>query len=108
LLLAARERAALLRDALAQTGEQREHALEVGGDGGAIGAREGAHLEVLEHGHAREDPPAFRRLGDAQSHDAIGGEPVEALAVEGAGAAAGAPPPRGGGGGGGLAGAVGP
>ena len=46
-------------------------------------------LEVLEHGHAGEDPPALGRLRDAQPHDAIGGQALDALAVEGDGPAAG-------------------
>src|SRR5438034_6935458 len=51
--------------------------------------REGAELQVLEHGHPREDPPAFRRLRDPQAHDAVGRERVQALAVEAHGAPAG-------------------
>ena len=107
LLLAPGQRAALLGGALAQAREQREHALEVGRDRVAVGAGEGAHLQVLEHGHAREDPATLRRLRDPQAHDAVGGEAVEALPVEDHGAPARPHRAEDGAEGGGLAGAVG-
>src|SRR5204863_2495492 len=50
--------------------------------------REGAELEVLEHGHPRKDPPALRRLCDPQAYDAVRGERVELVAVEAHGAVA--------------------
>ena len=65
-----------------QAREQGEHALEVGRDRRAVRPREGAELQVLEHRHPREDPPALRRLRDAQADDAVGRERVEAVAVE--------------------------
>src|SRR5712691_2652980 len=89
LLLAARERSPLLRGTLTQAREERERALEVGRDRLTVPPREGAELQVLEHGHPREDPPAFRRLRDPQAHDAVGRERVQALAVEAHGAPAG-------------------
>src|SRR2546425_12732314 len=61
LLLAARERAALLRRTLAQTREEREQALEARRHPLTIRSYEGPELQVLEHGHPREDPPALRR-----------------------------------------------
>jgi hypothetical protein len=67
----------------------REHPLEVGGDAVAVGPHEGPQLEVLEHRHAREDATALGRLGDPEAHDAIGGEPVETMAIEGHAAAPG-------------------
>src|ERR687887_170888 len=48
----------------------------------AVGALEGAHLEVLEHAHAREQPPAFRRLGDAPLDDVVGGGMRDVAALE--------------------------
>ena len=88
LLLAAGQRAALLRDALAQPREEREHALEIGRRSPSRSVRAKApSSRFSQHGHAREDPAALRRLGDAEPHDAIGGQRVDALAVEGDGAA---------------------
>ena len=40
-------------------------------------ARERAHLEVLEHRHAREDPPPLGRLRDADLGDRVAGEPLD-------------------------------
>jgi hypothetical protein len=82
LLLAARHRAALLTLALAQPREQREDALDVVADAGAVAARERAHLEVLAHRHPREDPPALGRLGDAQGSDLVPGEAGDLDALE--------------------------
>ena len=83
LLLAARKRATFLGETLAQPREQREDALEIGRDPVAVATREGAELEVLEHAHAGEDVTALRRLCDAQPDDAVGGQRVDARAVEG-------------------------
>ena len=92
LLLAAGERAALLLQAVAEPREEREHVLEVPGNRFAVGAREGPQLEVLEHGHRREDPAALGGLGDAEPGDAVGGHPVDPPAAEAHGRlAAGAP-----------------
>ena len=60
LLLAARERAGELLAPLLDAREQAVHPLQIIVQILAIAARVGAHLEVLEHGHAREQPP---RLG---------------------------------------------
>ena len=38
----------------------------------AIGAREGAQLEILAHRHAREDAPALGRLAEPKAHDLVG------------------------------------
>ena len=44
---------------IAQAGEQRQHAIEIGGE--MLRRRhDGAHLKIFQHGHAREDAPAFR------------------------------------------------
>ena len=68
LLLAARQRAAALVDALLQPREQIEHLLESSSKYlQIIEAR--AHLQVFLHGHARENAAAFRRLGDPQARD---------------------------------------
>ncbi len=45
-------------------------------------ALEGAHLEVLEHGHAPEQAPAFRRLRDAGLDDLRRAAAREIVAVE--------------------------
>ena len=47
----------------------------IGLDLGRVGAREGAHLEVFEHGHAREEAPRLRHRRDA-ALDALGGRQV--------------------------------
>src|SRR4051794_14174523 len=82
LLLAAGHRAALLTLALLEAREQRVHAVEVLADAGGIAAREGAHLEVLEDAHAREDAPSLRRLGDPDLGDLVAGETLDLGAVE--------------------------
>ena len=89
LLLAARERAATLGAPLAEDGKDAEHALEVFVEMTGRG-RGRAHLQVLQHRHAGEDAPPFRRMGDAAAHDAEGGQVGDVLAVEGDGAAGGA------------------
>ena len=71
LLLAARERAAALLQALLQAREQGADPLEILVEmGQPVHGR--AHLQVLEHGHAREDAPPFRGLGDRQARDLVG------------------------------------
>src|SRR3712207_7034198 len=67
LLLAAGHRAALLPLALLEAREQRVDPVEVAADAVGVAAGEGAHLEGLEHRHAREDPPSLGRLGDRKS-----------------------------------------
>src|ERR1043166_7848501 len=71
LLLAARKRAARLRLPLLQDREEREGAFEVLVDLGGIVSREGAHLEVLKHGQAREDLAPLGRLADAKRDDLV-------------------------------------
>ena len=50
---------------LLQAREQREHALEIALEIAPASAVVGAHLQVFQHRHAREDAPALRRLRDA-------------------------------------------
>src|SRR5919197_294575 len=85
LLLAARERSGLLCLALGEAREQLVNAVEILVDRlavAAVGALEGANLEVLEHAQAREQPPAFRRLGDAPLDDVVGGGMRDVAALE--------------------------
>ena len=58
LLLAARERAAALVDALLQARKQREHLLDVLREPAAL-VRDRTHLQVFPDGHPREDPAAL-------------------------------------------------
>jgi hypothetical protein len=44
--------------------EELEDLLEVGCDLVLVVAQERTHLEVLAHGHVREDPPALGHLDD--------------------------------------------
>ena len=71
LLLAAGERPRLLALALGEAREEVEDAVEILVDVAALLALVGAHLEVLEHGHPREDAAALRRLRDAHAHDLV-------------------------------------
>ncbi len=81
LLLAPRERAAALLDALLEAGKQRKDALDIGREvAGAGGGR--AHLQILHHGHAREDAPALGRLRDPQARDLVGGQLRDVAAAE--------------------------
>src|SRR4051794_24811160 len=82
LLLAARHRPALLALALLQAREQGVHAVEVLADALRVAARERAHLEVLEHGHAREDPPALGRLRDPDLGHGVARQALDLRAVE--------------------------
>ena len=68
LLLAARQRAAALRRAFLEAREHREDAFEILVEMREVVDRR-AHLQILEHGHAREDAPSFRRLRDRQPRD---------------------------------------
>src|SRR6266849_1457270 len=54
--------------ALLEPRENGEDAIDVFPHG-RIRAREGAHLEVLQHTQAIEDAPPFRDVGDAASHN---------------------------------------
>jgi hypothetical protein len=71
LLLAAGHRPRLLRLALGETREQREDTVEILSQAALVLALEGAHLQVLEHRHTREELPALRRLGDAAGDDVV-------------------------------------
>jgi hypothetical protein len=42
----------------------------------------GAHAQVLEHAHAREDAPSLGHVSDAAADDLVGVEPGDVLAVE--------------------------
>ena len=42
----------------------------------------GAHPQILEHGHVREDAAPLRYVRDSQADDLVGGHAVDALAVE--------------------------
>jgi hypothetical protein len=82
LLLPARHRARGLARALAQDGEELEHAREA-----LLAVRPGpprvrAQLEILPDRQGREDLPAFRHLHDAVGDDVVAREPVDAPAVE--------------------------
>ena len=89
LLLAAGEGAGHLPPPLLEPGELLIYPLQVGGDGG-IGLGEGAHLQVLLHGHLLKDPAAFRHLGQAVGHQLGGGHVLDGLAQELDGPGAGA------------------
>src|SRR5438552_621300 len=62
----------LLVPPLLEPRKELEDAVAVLADPAPILALEGAHLEVLEHAHAREEPPPLRRLRDAHLHDLVG------------------------------------
>ncbi len=83
LLLAAGQRAAALGHALLEPRKQREDALQPAGAIGlaAVGGV-GAHLQVFRNAHARENPAAFRRLGDAQPGDFVRRHVGDVLPVE--------------------------
>ena len=72
LLLAAGEGAAALVDTLLEPWKQLKHAFQVGLKMLGI-CQAGADLQVLEHAHAQENAPAFRRLRDSQGCDLVGG-----------------------------------
>src|SRR5207237_9990976 len=82
LLLATRHRARRLAAALAEDGKQRVDALERAGHARGIALRVGAHLEVLEHRHLREDDAALRHIGEAAAQDEVGPHAGDLLAVE--------------------------
>ena len=83
LLLAARERAGLLRLALLEPREQAVRAIEVLGDAVGVRALVGAELEVLAHGHAREQAPALGALRDAELDDVVRRTAGDVVAREG-------------------------
>ncbi len=93
LLLAAGQRAAALMRARFQQREQGVDTFQIRVEAVGIVGNDRAHLQILEHRHAREDAPALRRLHDAEPRDLVHRElrDVASLkqnaAVAGAGAA---------------------
>jgi hypothetical protein len=77
LLLAAAHRAGELLGTLLQAREDREHLVDVGVDLGLVVAREGAHLQVLGDGHAREGAATF-----GHHHQALLDQVPRALAAD--------------------------
>ena len=75
------KRAAALRRAFLEPREHGEDLLEVVFEMGEIVDR-GAHLQVLEHRHARKDAAAFGRLGDRQARDLVRRHAGDVLAGE--------------------------
>src|SRR3954453_1103842 len=71
LLLSARQRPRLLRSALLQPWEERVDVLDVILDRRAVVALERPHLQVLAHGHSREQAAALGRLRDAHLDDLV-------------------------------------
>src|SRR6478736_2080657 len=71
LLLATGERSRALLLSFRESGKERVDPLEVAAELRAVTALEGAHLEVLEHGHAREEFAALGRLRDAEPNDVV-------------------------------------
>src|SRR5207247_9235103 len=82
LLLAARHGARLLALPLAQDGETAEARSEGFADALPIALDVAPHLEVLEHGHLREDDPPLGHIREAAGQDLIGPQPGDLLAVE--------------------------
>src|SRR3954451_18865009 len=83
LLLAAGHRPGRLRRPLLQPREQRVDPVEVLGGGRlAVLARVRAHLQVLQHGHPREDAPSLGSLGDAELDPLVGGHVGDVAPLE--------------------------
>src|ERR671914_270013 len=82
LLLAAAHRAGLLPGALLEAREEVEDAVHVLTDLGGVVAVVGAHLQVLEDGHAEEDPATLGALGDALADKLVRSGALNLLAVE--------------------------
>ena len=81
LLLAARQRTAALRLALLEDGKHLEGAGDILVEKLWV-AHRGAHLQILEHGHAREYAAALGRLRDAELGNLVDGRLGDVLAVE--------------------------
>jgi hypothetical protein len=64
-----------------EAGKQRQHDVQIVGELAGIGD-DGAHLQVFEDRHPREDAPAFRRMGNAAADDLKGRQPGDVVAVE--------------------------
>jgi hypothetical protein len=69
LLLAAGEQARGLPRPLAQDGEIGVGTLDVAGHRVAVGARVGAHQQVVAHREQREDLAPLGHVGEAEAHD---------------------------------------
>ena len=82
LLLAARQRAAQLLQALFQAGKAAKDAIEAGLDFGFVRAGVSAHFQVFHHRQRRKDLAAFRHLHDAQPHDVLRRRQGEVVAAE--------------------------
>ena len=82
LLLAARKRAGLLAEALAQSGEIAEHALEVLGDALTVAADVAAKPEVLLDRQLEERAAPVRHVRDAALHDVLGGAAVDTFLAQ--------------------------
>jgi len=81
LLLAARQRAAVLPLPLLQDREQPEDPGEILVEAGRVGGSR-PDLQVFEHGHPREDSPPFRHLGDPAPDDFERFQPGDVSPVE--------------------------
>ena len=77
LLLAARELAGLLAEALLQDREQRQHALEIGRRRLPVAPRRGAERDVLRHAERAEDAPPL-----GHQRQALGDQPLGRLAAD--------------------------
>ena len=93
--------------ALAQAGEEAEHALQVGGHAVVL-AHVGAEFEVVAHRELGQHLAAFRGMREAEAHDLVRREAREVLPQEGDLAHARLDEPGDGAQDGGLARAVGP
>ncbi len=82
LLLAARQRAALLPRAVAQDGKQPMHAIEIARDGHRVAAAVRAHLQVLAHGQAREDATTLGHVRQPARHHLVRGQRADVAALE--------------------------
>ena len=86
LLLAARQVAGQAADALVQAREQRQHPLEIAGDGSAAGPVSrpavGTELQVLAHRQGRQDGAAFCDLHQAAFDDLVRLQPGQIFALE--------------------------
>src|SRR5256885_15672914 len=71
MLLAAKQSAGAPPLAFGEPREERIIALEVVLQLRAVASLEGAHLEVFEHRHAREELAPLRRLRDSHPHDVV-------------------------------------
>jgi len=73
LLLAARERAAALLEALAEPRKELVHVVEIPADVAPVPPLIGAHPEIVQHGELREDLSSFRHEHEA-ALDALEGQ----------------------------------